>query len=99
MYKWKITYKKSCMYIIEKMEQKCWYKYCEHCGCNNPHSFHHIIFRSQVPNHKNLHHPDNILLVCYNCHSYFHSRDADRGKYIKRRNLHLLFPKYFNVQL
>lgn len=67
--------------------------------CQTPQQYvdvHHIIFRSEVPNHLNLHNPRNLLIVCRACHNIFHGEDAKqiRVDLIIERRLWELFPKH-----
>lgn len=53
---------------------------------------HHIMYRSEVPNHPSLHHPQNLLLVCRKHHSWLHEKKDRRKTIVLSRNLHKLFP-------
>lgn len=78
--------------IIKKYGYLC----CEYCGATNSLSFelHHIIFRSEAPNHKNLHHRKNALYLCVRCHNIFHKHKFTRDQIVKERKLYELFPEY-----
>lgn len=52
---------------------------------------HHIVFRSEHGQHKNIHHVDNLIHVCRDCHQKFHNSTYDRRPLIKDRLLHKLF--------
>jgi 5-methylcytosine-specific restriction endonuclease McrA len=68
---------------IEDFIDEYGYLYCEKCGeneMNNILSRHHIFFRSEKPKHPNLHHKDNIILVCEKCHRKFHDKKSIREK-------------------
>ncbi len=54
------------------------YLFCERCKSNqNIDPPHHIIFKSEAPKHKNLNDPRNLILLCRDCHNYFHGRGKD----------------------
>jgi 5-methylcytosine-specific restriction endonuclease McrA len=60
------------------------YYFCERCKENeNDHilSRHHIFFRSEKPNHPNLHNHDNIILLCEKCHDLAHGDKSIREKW------------------
>ena len=79
---------------LERMIEENGFYYCEHCqqsgGFHKLHC-HHLVFRSRKPNHPNLHHIDNLLILCDFCHQKFHSDNKISEKYIKERNLIYLF--------
>ena len=66
---------------------------CEKCFTQHSIAFsiHHIVFRSEKPNHKNLNHANNLIHLCYKCHDSFHSNKKSRNYLIKERNLISLF--------
>lgn len=68
------------------------YLFCEKCGKTNCRfEAHHIIFRSEKPKHEFLHDKRNIINLCHVCHSYYHSRKANRNELVVSRGLHELF--------
>ena len=69
------------------------YPYCDHCYRSDKggYEIHHIIFRSEAPEHEDLHHPQNLILVCRDCHNLFHGRKHYRDPYIAARKLWKLF--------
>lgn len=68
------------------------YLYCEHCGVSNVrYESHHIVYRSEKPNHPNLHDIDNILLLCVPCHNVFHTKKSIRNEIVLKRNLAVIF--------
>lgn len=79
--------------IIDSMINSVGYVYCQSCNTSNSPRFeaHHLIFRSEKPNHKNLHDKENILLVCIKCHNEFHKNKSKRNEIVENRNLQLLF--------
>jgi len=69
------------------------YKYCEHCqtSIGLRYERHHIIFRSEKPNHTNLHNKENILILCVKCHNEFHKIKGLRNNIVEERNLDAIF--------
>jgi hypothetical protein len=69
------------------------YNYCENCGLKNPYFLdaHHIVFRSERPNHANLHDKINIILLCRPCHDQFHAIKETRNPILEQRNLKSIF--------
>jgi hypothetical protein len=66
---------------------------CEICKITNGTIFdrHHIIFKSEKYNHKELNNPLNIIQVCRSCHLKLHSKNIKRKIYIEERGLEKLF--------
>jgi len=78
----------------EEMIDDCGYLYCEHCKKSGlGYEAHHIIFRSEKPNHKHLHSKRNIYLLCKPCHELFHARKGLRNNIVVQRKLVNLFGK------
>jgi hypothetical protein len=69
------------------------YNFCEVCEIKNPYFLdaHHIVFRSERPNHPNLNDKVNILLVCRECHNLLHNNKSARNKIVEQRNLKSIF--------
>ena len=69
------------------------YLFCDRCNKSNPSKFemHHIVFRSEKPQHKHLHNPKNLIDLCVQCHNDFHKVKSSRGYLIKERKLTELF--------
>lgn len=69
------------------------FNYCEQCKAKNPYFLdaHHIIFRSERPNHANINDKINIILVCRECHNKFHENKESRNDLVKQRNLNQIF--------
>jgi len=82
--------------IIKKMLKEKGYIYCEYCNTSNSlrWEMHHIIYRSEAPKHKNLHHRKNGILLCIKCHNILHKDKSLRDSLIEERKLYLLFPEY-----
>ncbi len=67
--------------------------FCEICKNTNQLSIHHIVFRGEAPLHDNLHHPNNLIMLCGECHSGFHQKKESRENLVLDRKLWELFPK------
>ena len=66
---------------------------CQHCGINNSYVWetHHIFYRSEMPNHKYLNDPRNLIVLCCECHRWFHEKKDNRNRLVKERGLKELF--------
>lgn len=75
------------------------YVFCEKCGVSNSMRFevHHLVYRSEAPKHPNLHHEDNLFLVCIDCHNSLHKKKDTREELEKFAQTKLLFPEIFNL--
>lgn len=75
--------------VVDDMLNEYGYIYCQHCETSNAYKFecHHIIYRSEAPNHPRLHSKDNLIIVCNKCHRKFHDNKNIRDPYVKSRNL------------
>jgi 5-methylcytosine-specific restriction endonuclease McrA len=69
------------------------YLFCEHCTTNQTYQWemHHIIFRSEKPNHEHLHNSKNLINLCIKCHNWFHQNKSNRNKIVEDRKLYELF--------
>lgn len=71
------------------------YNFCERCKKNRGHMFrldeHHIIYRSEKPNHSEIENKLNKILVCNECHDWYHDIKSRRAHLIEERNLVELF--------
>lgn len=52
---------------------------------------HHIVFRSEKPNHEFLHDKRNLVIVCPECHEWYHESKGNRDQIVADRKLNLLF--------
>lgn len=52
---------------------------------------HHIVFRSEKPNHPNIHDKKNLILLCRSCHNRYHDKKGTRNELVIARELHLIF--------
>jgi 5-methylcytosine-specific restriction endonuclease McrA len=65
---------------------------CENCGASDVAlETHHIIFRSEKPNHIHLHDEINLIKVCIPCHNEFHKNKGGRNELVEQRKLNELF--------
>jgi len=68
------------------------FHFCEKCGRSDGYlDCHHIIFRSEKPNHRSIHNIDNLILLCRDCHKLFHDKKGTRNDLVESRKLHLIF--------
>jgi len=76
----------------EKIEEYG-YLFCDKCGTNKTYQWetHHLIYRSEKPNHEHIHHERNLIDLCIKCHNWFHEKKARRNPYVEERNLVELF--------
>ena len=81
--------KKLKEHIVKQYGKLC----CEKCFTQHTISFsvHHIVFRSEKPNHEHLNHPKNLIHLCYKCHASFHLNKKTRNYLIEERALFDLF--------
>ena len=88
-----ITYINNRKKLIDEMIDARGYIYCKCCNITNAFKFHthHIIFRSEKPNHKHLHNKENLIICCNECHNDFHNNKSLRNNLVENRKLYLLF--------
>lgn len=67
------------------------YNFCEKCGRTGYVDSHHIVYRSEVPEHPQLHDIINRILVCRKCHDWFHLRKLHREYLVIERGLRNIF--------
>jgi len=80
--------------IKAAMIEQVGYTYCERCKrTDRKLDTHHIMFQSEFPKHPMLHKPINLLIVCRECHDYFHARKENRNQLVEQRQLNTLFKK------
>lgn len=87
------NYDKNRKEMISDMLDVFGYIFCESCKVSNSFKFHchHIFFRSEMPNHPMLHHKDNLIIVCNQCHDKFHADKTVRNPLVEQRGLVKLF--------
>lgn len=74
------------------------YMFCERCKINQSYQWemHHIVYRSEAPQHEHLHNPRNLINLCVKCHNHYHKNKSNRNDLVEERNLQELFgPMYF----
>lgn len=90
-----VELKKNRKELVEKMKQDYGYIYCQRleCGKSSAYKFevHHIVFRSEKPEHPYLHSKKNLIIVCDKCHNLFHNKKSIRNPLLKRRKLNQIF--------
>lgn len=85
-------FQKNSRELREEMMNEHGYMFCEHCKVPSKRlECHHLIYRSEKPNHEHLHGKKNILIVCVPCHNLFHKSKGVRNEIVLNRGLHLLF--------
>jgi 5-methylcytosine-specific restriction endonuclease McrA len=75
--------------LKERQINDAGFNYCERCSKKCYPDCHHIIFRSEMPNNPNKHALNNLILLCRECHTYFHEKKDRRDYLVKERNLKL----------
>ena len=89
--------KKNRDFIVNKMLDEYGYLFCMKCNKSRAYKFevHHIIFRSERPNHKNLHDKDNLIICCTDCHTKnwnsYHNKKDERNSLVIERGLDVIF--------
>jgi len=89
--------------LIDEMMNEYGYLFCQKRGCGTSRAFkfevHHIVFRSEVPEHPQLHSKKNLIIVCSACHNQksnsFHNKKDERNYLVLERGL----DKIFNISL
>lgn len=63
--------------------------FCEVCGIKNAHKYdvHHVVFRSQLRGHPDMHNYRNLMLLCSECHRKVHRDRKLRLELVQRRKL------------
>lgn len=71
------------------------YNFCEKCSKNEASVFkietHHIIYKSEKPKHEHIEHDLNKIVLCDECHKWYHDKKIRRNHLIEERKLYLLF--------
>ena len=86
-------YKKNREKLIQQQLDVQGYNFCQYCLTSSSFKFsvHHIIFRSEMPKHKEIHNPKNLIIVCQKCHDNFHRVKSLRSELVEKRGLKKLF--------
>lgn len=90
----KMHYSENRSELINEMMDKYGYLYCQKCGqnhCGFKFETHHIVFRSEAPDHPMLHSKRNLIIVGSDCHRDFHRDKSNRNKLVVDRDLETLF--------
>ncbi len=80
--------------LKQKMFDDYGFYFCTHCNrtvSKYRMETHHLFWRSEYPNHKNLHDKKNLKLLCKKCHDDFHNVKSMRDNIVKERGLKKLF--------
>lgn len=87
-----VKYNRSKSSLNDKLKNDSGIMFCEVCSDSNSLlETHHIIFRSEKPNHPNLHDEVNLIKVCVTCHNEFHKHKGSRNELVEERKLNELF--------
>ena len=89
--------------LVSEMENTYGYIFCQKRGCGKSRSYkfevHHIVFRSERPDHPMLHDKLNLIIVCSDCHNQkpnsFHNKKDERNYLMLERGL----DKIFNISV
>jgi hypothetical protein len=88
-------FKQNVKELKEAQIQERGYTYCERCGKTCNPSAHHLVWRSEFPNHTHLHDKRNLYLVCDfridSCHDFMHLDKKNRKELVEERDLVSLF--------
>ena len=85
------NYKKNAIALIYKQLNELRYIKCQRCDKTSRVECHHIIYRSEKPKHPEIHNIRNLILLCRDCHDWFHSNKANRNELVDKRGLTELF--------
>lgn len=81
--------------IREEMIEARGHVFCQREECQKSTArffhFHHIIFRSEKPNHPMIHCKRNLIHVCDECHDLFHNIKGIRNQIVVERWLDKVF--------
>lgn len=89
-----MNYNKQRDKLINGHIEKYGFLFCMRCKkntCGLKFEVHHIIYRSEQPKHKNLHHLDNLIILGSECHKWYHDKKDRREHLVNERNLKNLF--------
>lgn len=77
----------------ERMKNDYGYIFCERCGTTSTYQFemHHVVYRSEKPNHPHLHDERNLINLCMECHNWYHKAKENRSILVETRKLYELF--------
>lgn len=91
-------YTKNKTTLVNSMLDRFGYLVCQKCGknkCGMKFETHHIVFRSEAPNHPELNNIKNLIICGSDCHKEapdsYHKNKSQRNHLVKHRNLEKLF--------
>lgn len=92
------VYGKNRKKLIEEQIDEYGFNFCQHCQKSRgvyKFEVHHIIYRSEAPEHPQLHNMRNLIILCSACHNSskdsFHAVKEKRNYLITERKLYELF--------
>lgn len=77
--------------LISDQKKRAGHTYCQICKRPCRTETHHLVYRSEAPNHPHLHDKKNLILVCREHHNWFHEEKDRRLPWIRERELWKLF--------
>lgn len=91
-----MSFKKNAKELGEEQFEEYRYNFCQMCGTSNAFKLdvHHIYFKSEVPDHPEMHNKRNLIIVCREkCHKALHDKKELRNDLVEERGLKKLFNK------
>ncbi len=92
--------------LVEEMQDEYGHLFCQKCGknrCGMSFHVHHLVFRSEAPEHPMLHNKVNLIIAGDDCHmnapDSFHRKKDSRIPFLKERNLYEIFEGYITPEL
>lgn len=87
------TYKSKYLNHLERTGYNIVWSGCELCSVTNREFYdvHHIVFKSEMPKHRNLNNVKNLIYVCRKCHDKLHDKKGNRKRLVEDRELDKLF--------
>ena len=87
------VYDKNRKILIGQLADERGFPYCQHCRTlYGGFTTHHIIYRSEKPDHPEIHNIKNLYHICLEpCHKEFHDNKSLRNELVKERELDKLF--------
>lgn len=87
-----LEYKKAAEKYRKSVEKKHGFPICECCGSTRPMywSVHHIMRKSQYPDHEHLNNSRNLILLCNICHDGLHLLIGGRIDEFKMKEIVLI---------
>ena len=96
-------YAKNRNELVQDQLYEYGYHFCQKKGCGTSKAYkfevHHIVFRSERPEHPRIHDKVNLIIVCSDCHNVkpnsFHNKKDERNYLVLERGL----DEIFNINL